>query len=178
MFNRTIDVALTELRVRYSGQNHTTSLFSFLTPSELQDAEPTVIENSLGEILRLYHRDFSEDLVSETRGFAVEFREEIRDQRTVRDVLQLLYDYKLVSSFPQFHKLLILFLSIPVTAASAERSFSKLKLIKTYLRSTMSQTRLANLAIVSIENIEAKALDVSNLIQQFATVNAVRERNF
>ena len=108
----------------------------------------------------------------------MEFREEIRDQRTVRDVLQLLYDYKLVSSFPQFHKLLILFLSIPVTAASAERSFSKLKLIKTYLRSTMSQTRLANLAIVSIENIEAKALDVSNLIQQFATVNAVRERNF
>lgn len=33
-------------------------------------------------------------------------------------------------------------LSIPVTVASGERGFSKLKLIKTYLRSTISQSRL------------------------------------
>ena len=30
-------------------------------------------------------------------------------------------------------------LTIPVSVASAEKSFSKLKLIKSYLRSTMSQ---------------------------------------
>ena len=33
-------------------------------------------------------------------------------------------------------------LTVPVTVASAERSFSKLKLLKNYLRSTMSQARL------------------------------------
>jgi len=32
-------------------------------------------------------------------------------------------------------------LTIPVLVASAERSFSKLKLIKSYLRSTMSQQK-------------------------------------
>ena len=116
--------------------------------------------------------------MSETRSFVVEFREEIGGQKTVRDVLQLLYEYRIVSSFPQFQKLLTLFLTIPVTVASAVRSFSKLKLIKTYLRSTMGQSRLADLAILSIENAEAKIMDFSNLIKQFASVNAVRERKF
>ena len=39
----------------------------------------------------------------------------------------------------------------PLLGASGERSFSKLKLIKTYLRSTMTQERLSDLAILSIE---------------------------
>ena len=42
-------------------------------------------------------------------------------------------------------------LTIAFSIASCERSFSKLKLIKTYLRSSMSQERLTNLAIISIE---------------------------
>ena len=42
-------------------------------------------------------------------------------------------------------------MTIPVSVASAERSFSKLKLIKSYLRSCMSQERLNGLAIISIE---------------------------
>ncbi|XP_074318756.1 uncharacterized protein LOC141655583 [Silene latifolia] len=40
---------------------------------------------------------------------------------------------------------------VPVTVASAERIFSKLKLIKTYLRSSMSEERLNGLAMLSIE---------------------------
>jgi hypothetical protein len=42
-------------------------------------------------------------------------------------------------------------LSIPVTVASSEISFSKLKLLKNYLRSTMSQERLNDLATCTIE---------------------------
>jgi hypothetical protein len=43
-------------------------------------------------------------------------------------------------------------LTIPVTIASAERSFSKLKLLKSYLSSTMTQERLNGLATIAIEN--------------------------
>ena len=42
-------------------------------------------------------------------------------------------------------------LTILVTVAFAERSFSKLKLIKSYLRSTMSQERLSGLMTCIIE---------------------------
>ena len=58
-----------------------------------------------------------------------------------------------------------------VTIASAERIFLKLKLklIKSYLRSTMSQERLSGLSILSIENEMLEKLEYKNLISQFAS---------
>jgi len=55
-------------------------------------------------------------------------------------------------------------LTIPVTSASAERSFSKLKLIKIYLRNTMTQNRLSGLAMLSIENEIASELNFDSII--------------
>ena len=49
-------------------------------------------------------------------------------------------------AFPAVVRLLSLAMTFPVTSATAERSFSALKRIKTYLRSTMLQERLCNLA--------------------------------
>jgi hypothetical protein len=61
-------------------------------------------------------------------------------------------------------------LIIPITVASIKISYSKLKLLKSYLRSTLSQERLNELAILSIEqdlleNIEYKSL-ISNFVAQ------------
>ena len=49
---------------------------------------------------------------------------------------------------------------MPVTVASAEWSFSKLKLINNYLRSTMTQERLTNLATINIYIGEAILNDI------------------
>lgn len=48
-------------------------------------------------------------------------------------------------------KLVSLILIIPTTNACAERSFSTLKRIKTYLRNSLSQKRLSALSYLSIE---------------------------
>ena len=42
-----------------------------------------------------------------------------------------------------------------------ERSFSKLKLIKTYLRNSLAQDKLSNLALLSIENNILKSLNTT-----------------
>jgi len=68
----------------------------------------------------------------------------------------------------------IIMLTLPATVAYAERSFSKLKLIKSYLRSTMSQERLSGLATLSIEKDMVEKLDYTNLISTFASKSARR----
>ena len=58
---------------------------------------------------------------------------------------------------------MFIFLSLPVTTATAERSFSKLKLIKNFLRSQMSQDRLDGLSMLSIEAEKANQMDQSKV---------------
>lgn len=58
--------------------------------------------------------------------------------------------------------------TLPTTSASCEQSFSKLKLIKNYLRSSMSQERLSSLAILAIENRTAHKLNYDKAIHLFA----------
>lgn len=48
-------------------------------------------------------------------------------------------------------KLCSLIITIPVTSATTERSFSALKRIKTFTRSTTKEERLSGLALLSIE---------------------------
>ena len=62
-------------------------------------------------------------------------------------------------SFPNLLMSLRTFLTMCVSVASCERSFSKLKLIKTYLRSPMGQERLSSLALLSIERGLTEAID-------------------
>ena len=56
-----------------------------------------------------------------------------------------------------------------MTVASAERSFTKLKLIKTYLRSTMSQERLSGMAVLSINHQLAEQISFDDIIDDFAS---------
>jgi hypothetical protein len=74
--------------------------------------------------------------------------------------------------FPNLKVGLQILLTISTSVAGCERSFSKLKLILTYLRSTMTQKRLTNLALLSIERETLEHVDFSNVIDTFASVKA------
>lgn len=65
--------------------------------------------------------------------------------------------------FPNIHTLLRICATLPITTASGERSFSTLKRLKTYLRSTMSEERLSSLALINVhKEIEIAPEDVIN----------------
>ena len=79
--------------------------------------------------------------------------------------------------YPNVYIALRILLTCPVTVASAERSFSKFKLIKTFNRTSMTDSRLSSLAMLSIENDCARSLDYDNVITAFAN-KKVRSRLF
>jgi hypothetical protein len=65
-------------------------------------------------------------------------------------------------------------LNILVTVASAERSFSKLKLLKSYLRTTMTQERLNGLATIALENNILEMINYEDMIEDFISRNTRR----
>lgn len=61
---------------------------------------------------------------------------------------------------------------MPVTTASAERSFSKLKLITNYLQSTLSKEKVTNLAITSVESEIADHLKYDDIVDTFSKIKS------
>jgi hypothetical protein len=65
-----------------------------------------------------------------------------------------------------------------VTVASAERLFYKLKLIKNYLRNSISQDQLTNISVLNIERARTEKLDVEKLIFDFANQKSRKNKYF
>ena len=60
----------------------------------------------------------------------------------------------LVLMFPNLNALANICLAIPVSTASVERSFSKMKMIKTRLRNRIGGSSLSHLMQIAIESAE------------------------
>ena len=97
-------------------------------------------------------------------------------QRFFELYLHEAFDGILYPNFNLFIALRVL-LTCPLSIACAERSFSKLKLIKTFNRSTMKDDRLSSLAIISNESGCARSLDYNHVIDVFAAEKA-RNKSF
>ncbi|KAL3978284.1 cytochrome c oxidase subunit 5b [Sarotherodon galilaeus] len=95
---------------------------------------------------------------------------------TNMELLTFLHEKKLAEIYPNMWVALRIFATLPVTVAAAERSFSKLKLIKTYLRSTMMQERLSGLSIISINHVVSNQLSYDDVVDYFAARKTRRVR--
>ena len=81
-------------------------------------------------------------------------------QETLKDTLKF---------FPELLKVLKIFATLPVTSCEAERSFSTLKRLKTFIRSTMGEERLNSLAVLNIHR------EICNLVMEKDTDKLVNK---
>ncbi|KAI5021813.1 hypothetical protein ZWY2020_058543 [Hordeum vulgare] len=95
---------------------------------------------------------------------------------TLMSADQIFEFVRVAECYPNISIAYRILLTVPVTIASAERSFSKLKLLKNYLRSTMSQERLNGLAMCCIERNMLDIIDLDIAIDDFASTNARKSR--
>jgi hypothetical protein len=80
--------------------------------------------------------------------------------------------------FPNVESLIRLLLVNPASSATAERSFSGLRRLKTYLRSTCGQLRLNNLAICHVHKEILDTVDMHQLMKEFILANDTRASVF
>lgn len=113
------------------------------------------------------------------RELAMEMQSLLELPKEVTTALELLihiHERGLCELYPNLWVALRIACTLPVTVATAERSFSKLKLIKTFLRSSMSQERLSGMALISINHQIGSQISYDEVINYFASRKARREQ--
>ncbi len=93
-------------------------------------------------------------------------------KRTLADVYSFLIS--LQTAFPTLTKLLRIALTLAVSTAQCERSFSALKRIKTYLRTNMSEQRLTDISLLSIERELSNTISFNDVIERFESEDTNR----
>ena len=164
--------------LRFEGHFKVVNSFRCLLPKFISSCKLDEFRVECVKLQRLYAKDLSPDFVEQMLDLRMDLREDMLTTSHSKELLELIFERELQTLYPEVVTGLVLFLTIPVTVASAERSFSKLKLIKTYLRSTMSQDRLRHFALLSIEHQEAEKLDKSVIIRKFASAKVRRSKRF
>jgi len=71
-----------------------------------------------------------------------------------------------IEFYPNVHQLLMILCTLPITSAECERSFSTLRWLKTYLRSTMSSDRESDLALMNIHH--HINVDINAIVESFS----------
>lgn len=172
-----IDKFISSLEQRLAAYELVCSRFGFL--SELEAHDPNDIQSAAKILVTAYSEDLDECLGNELVQFA-EFvklfkpNEQKNDTSAEQFMYQLIHEKHVNETFPNVEIALRIYLVLMVTNCSAERSFSKMKLIKNRLRTSMLNDRLCNLAIMSMEHDVLREMTFEDVITKFATSKARR----
>jgi hypothetical protein len=170
-----IDQLHASLEQRHNAYQKLSSDFAFL--EAIADNDAMKLRTDIARLIAKYPSDLENSCEEEFVHF-MEFITQTDCARAPNQMLKYIKQHLLVeSSFPNVCVALRIYLTLPVTVCEGERSFSKLSLIKNVRRSSMHQSRLNALAIMSIEHDVTRSLTFDSVIELFSS-NKARKKMF
>ena len=165
-----LDVLVEELKSRFKDQEVSVLIsIERIFVDAYSDTEPS--EDSLQNVVTFYQSDVDECcLRNELKVFYSFVKQHISavPRDPIVQLAQLLVQSGL-SVFPQVAQLLRLYFLVPVSSCSAERSFSCLRRLKTWICNTVRQNWLSSLAIMNIEREETIQLECDSGLESLVT---------
>ncbi|KAK9682736.1 hypothetical protein RND81_10G093000 [Saponaria officinalis] len=172
-FLQLIDQAISSLNKRFKQYQEYESMFGFMfTSDKLCSIDDLTLESCCNNLEKALKYNEKADIDGNALYLDLKFYKEFMPKNKMGPISILNHMKSVGGCFPNAVIAYRILLTIPITVASAERSFSKLKLLKSYLRSTMSQERLNGLAMITIEDKILEKLSYEELIDDFSSKNA------
>ena len=172
VFYKAIDSVLSTLSVRFRAIKDICASFRFLWSicSDSMDS----LKNQITPFAHKYSDDVKlEHLIDETAHLKQIYSANISDaDLKPMELLNKISTLRLEGLFPNICIALRVFITIPVSVASGERSFSKLTIVKSKLRNSSTQDRLVGLTILSIESDLSRSVNFDKIIDKFACEKA------
>lgn len=180
LYFESCDLLIQELQDRFDQQEILPPVIALETllmkaaNGEPYDDQLHIVENSC------YKNDFNFSVLKRHLSMLVDIVKEacpeVKRVTTVRTLCDAMNTNPIFKNiFSEVHKLLWLYLTIPITSSTAERTFSVLRRLLTYLRSTMTEKRLNNCLLLHIHKDLTDEIDIA---KEFISVNNERKLFF
>jgi hypothetical protein len=172
-FLRIVDQAIASLDTRFEQYKEYEDTFGFLfTSDRLRSLDDKSLMDSCLKLEAALKHGEHKDIDGQQLWFELIFIQDLLEKSMgPLDILKVLEKRPY---YPFANIAYRILLTIPVTVASAERSFSKLKLLKSYMRSTMTQERLSGLATIALESDILEKINYNAMIEDFISRNTRR----
>lgn len=166
LYVKTLDAYINHMSEKFNTDNYK----PLIRISELLTSDTKPAKSDLFWDLSLYRKDDIniDDLDTELDTWIALKSKKQLELPTIPLVQDYFRQYNLKASFPNLFTLLVIFLTVPVSSTESERSFSVLKRIKTWLRSTMGQIRISALTLIHMNCDILRLLDIESMIDAFA----------
>ena len=153
-----MDILSCQLTNPFKGMKSVVTSYQVLKISFLLNASRLDFEVKARKFSNKFSNNVSPLFPSQMLYIKTSFREKIPHLKSAKKMASFLIveNASLSTIYPDVSTAYMMYMTEPVIVATAKRSFSKLKLIKNFLPSSMSQERLSGLALLSKENERAK----------------------
>lgn len=121
----TLDIVIRQLEVRFRSLHDIARLFTPIFPQNIRNMSESELEQFALILVEKYSDDLSVDFVSQIVQLKLSFRNKLLELKTIQDFAKFLIvdNYLLTPNFSEVCTACMLFLTLPVSVAQAERSF-------------------------------------------------------